>query len=129
MTTIHTDADSDSVREQIAQADDDIDPLPEGMVWRNRDSNQYHTDAACKRISDNKAMVREEIAESWDTWDECRVCSQEWNGGDEASGNACAICKNASARNVPRLGRYLCENCHPRPTAQSRDDRRTSDHD
>jgi hypothetical protein len=127
MTTIHTDADSDSIREQIAQADDDTEPLPEGMVWRNNDSNQYHTDATCKRISDKKSMIRKAVAESWDTWDECRVCSGEWRETHERDGNGCDSCGSASSRYVPRLGRYLCEECHPRPTAQSRDDRRTPD--
>jgi hypothetical protein len=122
MTTIHNDTDEEAAREQLAQADTDTTPLPEGMVWRNADSRQYHTDETCGRIKDHKQMIREEIAESWDTWAECRVCSGEWRVNHDRSGNGCEECGNASARNVPRLGRYLCEACHPRPRAQAHDD-------
>jgi hypothetical protein len=122
MTTIHNDTDEEAVRQELAQADEDTTPLPDGMVWRNSDSRRYHTREDCKRINDNKQMVRKEIAETWDTWQECRICSGKWRETHEGSGNGCEECGNASARNVPRLGRYLCEDCHPRPRSQSRDD-------
>jgi hypothetical protein len=118
--TIHTDVDNEAVREQLAESDADTTPLPEGMVWRNADSRQYHTDEDCDRINDNKQMIRKEIAETWDTWNECRLCSGEWRETSNRDGNGCEECGNANSRKVPRLGRYLCEKCHPRPASGTR---------
>ncbi len=96
-----------------AQPVDDVE-IPDGMVLRGPSSSQYHT-TACNRIRDNARPMRREIAESWDTLSECRICQLTLAELSPAGNSSlCDNCGKTGARLTPFASEMrLCEYCRP----------------